>query len=194
MPRTKKQFEEMRVNSKLIIAETALRLFTTEGYHTTSISKIAKEAGVAIGLMYNYYESKEDLLLSIIDDNLQKMFKIIPLNLNTDSEDINIQKLIDSIIEVIMKEKDSWRLIISVMFQPDVAKMADIKIYHAFSHYEELFEKYYINKGVTNPALSAQVLTNVLHGALLHFACSQNADNLKLIQSTLIKKLLEAGT
>ena len=80
------------------------------------------------------------------------------------------------------------------MFQPDVAKMADIKIYHAFSHYEELFEKYYINKGVTNPALSAQVLTNVLHGALLHFACSQNADNLKLIQSTLIKKLLEAGT
>jgi len=172
MPRTKEQFGDMRSNSKTIIADTALKLFTIEGYHTTSISKIAQEAGVAIGLMYNYYKSKEDLLVSIIDEHLQKMFESITRKLNQVPENQKIPKMIDLMIEVIMKESSSWKLIISVMFQPDVSKIANERIHNVFNHQEQLFEIYYQDKGVNNPAESAKVLAAILHGAILQFACS----------------------
>ena len=68
-PRTEKQFEEIRVSKKALIQETALELFATKGYHSTSISMIARTAGISKGLLYNYYESKEDLLNEMLSSH-----------------------------------------------------------------------------------------------------------------------------
>jgi AcrR family transcriptional regulator len=46
------------------ILECALRCFAAKGYHATSIQEIAEAAGIAKGLVYFYFKSKEDLLLS----------------------------------------------------------------------------------------------------------------------------------
>ncbi len=46
------------------ILECALRCFAAKGYHASSIQEIAEEAGIAKGLVYFYFKSKEDLLLS----------------------------------------------------------------------------------------------------------------------------------
>ena len=64
-PRTEEQFEEIRESKKNLIQEVALELFATRGYHSTSISMIAKEADISKGLLYNYFESKEELLNSM---------------------------------------------------------------------------------------------------------------------------------
>ncbi|HRW21852.1 MAG TPA: helix-turn-helix domain-containing protein, partial [Bacteroidales bacterium] len=61
-PRTPEQFEEIRLSKHKLILDTAMKLFASSGYHNTSISKIAKEAGISKGLIYNYFDSKEDLL------------------------------------------------------------------------------------------------------------------------------------
>ena len=53
-PRTEQQFEEIRESKKKLILETALELFASEGFHTTPISRIASEAGISKGLLYNY--------------------------------------------------------------------------------------------------------------------------------------------
>ena len=58
--------EEMREASTRKIMETALELFAVQGFHSTSMNKIAKEAGVSKGLIYNYYESKDALLFAIV--------------------------------------------------------------------------------------------------------------------------------
>ena len=65
-PRNPKQFEEIREKSKEKIIYAAFELFSTVGYWSTSISKIAKEAGISKGLMYNYFSSKENLLKAVI--------------------------------------------------------------------------------------------------------------------------------
>ena len=65
-PRTEHQFEQIREARKHDIMVAALELFAAEGFHTTSISKIAARAGISKGLIYNYYSSKEDLIKSII--------------------------------------------------------------------------------------------------------------------------------
>lgn len=53
-------------NSKVIsIFETTLRLIKDHGFHGTAMSKIAQEADVAIGTIYHYFPSKDDLIVSL---------------------------------------------------------------------------------------------------------------------------------
>ena len=79
-PRTEQQFEEIRENKKRLILETALELFASEGYHTTPISRIASAAGISKGLLYNYFESKEDLIKTIIFNGFDNLTQFIDPN------------------------------------------------------------------------------------------------------------------
>lgn len=61
----------VKVRKKEIIAK-ARELFLQQGFDETSISQIAKSLGVAKGLLYYYFEKKEDVLHSVIDDMCQE--------------------------------------------------------------------------------------------------------------------------
>lgn len=45
--------------------QTALELFLSKGYHTTTMRDIAEAAGCSLGLTYRYFRSKEDLVLAL---------------------------------------------------------------------------------------------------------------------------------
>ena len=49
--------------TRQLILETALRLFRERGYAETTMRAIAKEAGVAVGNAYYYFDSKEHLIV-----------------------------------------------------------------------------------------------------------------------------------
>jgi AcrR family transcriptional regulator len=48
MPRSSKQFQELRSIKIELIESVAMRCFAAKGFHDTSISYIAKEAGIAL--------------------------------------------------------------------------------------------------------------------------------------------------
>jgi AcrR family transcriptional regulator len=50
------------------LLEVALQLFSERGWEGTSVKSIAERAGVAPGLMYHYFESKEDLLYEVVEE------------------------------------------------------------------------------------------------------------------------------
>jgi len=52
---------------QLLLAAT--KVFARKGYHQSRIADIAKEAGVAYGLVYHYFKNKEEILNSIFEDN-----------------------------------------------------------------------------------------------------------------------------
>lgn len=49
------------------ILDAATRVFARKGFHPTTIKDIAREAGIADGTIYNYFESKTALMLGIFD-------------------------------------------------------------------------------------------------------------------------------
>ena len=55
-------------DAKKRITQTALALFATRGYHSTSITDILRESGVKRGALYHYFASKKDLGLAAIDE------------------------------------------------------------------------------------------------------------------------------
>jgi TetR/AcrR family fatty acid metabolism transcriptional regulator len=50
------------VDKRRAILDAAIRVFARQGYHATRVSDIADEAGVAYGLVYHYFRSKEAVM------------------------------------------------------------------------------------------------------------------------------------
>jgi len=62
------------VNKKENIFKAALKLFVEHGEQATSMKWIAKEAECGIGTMYNYFESKEELINELYIEIKTKLF------------------------------------------------------------------------------------------------------------------------
>lgn len=67
MPKVSKQHEEARREQ---ILEAAARCFARGGFATTSVPDIAAEAHLAVGSLYRYFSSKEDLFLAVIAERV----------------------------------------------------------------------------------------------------------------------------
>jgi AcrR family transcriptional regulator len=52
-----------------LILDAAVRVFAAKGYHTCRVGDIAQEAGVAHGLLYHYFASKEEVLETVFREN-----------------------------------------------------------------------------------------------------------------------------
>ena len=67
-----------------IIKQNCINLIREKGYRQLNIRELAKTTGISTGTFYNFYNSKEDLILSIMEDsqhNLQnRFFKILECN------------------------------------------------------------------------------------------------------------------
>ena len=48
-----------------VILDAAVRVFAQKGYHTSRVGDIAEEAGIAHGLLYHYFSSKEEVLETV---------------------------------------------------------------------------------------------------------------------------------
>ncbi len=59
------------------ILDAAVRTFAEKGYHSTRVGDIAEEAGVAYGLVYHYFTSKEDVLETIFRDTWTELLAAI---------------------------------------------------------------------------------------------------------------------
>ena len=67
MAESKRPREMAAEQTQRAIIETATRLFLDDGYHATSIARIAREAGVAVQTIYNAIGPKRDVLSRVLD-------------------------------------------------------------------------------------------------------------------------------
>jgi AcrR family transcriptional regulator len=56
------------VDKRRQILDAAIRVFARQGFHATRVSDIADEAGVAYGLVYHYFRSKEEVLNELFSE------------------------------------------------------------------------------------------------------------------------------
>ncbi len=65
------------VDKRRLILDAAVRVFARQGFHTCRVSDIADEAGVAYGLVYHYFSSKEEILDTLFLDRWDVMLAAI---------------------------------------------------------------------------------------------------------------------
>jgi AcrR family transcriptional regulator len=82
MPKVSEEYKERK---RISILESALKCFGEKGYHSTTMDDIVAYSNMSKGLIYNYFRSKEELYVSLMDERskgtleyLRNQFRQIP--------------------------------------------------------------------------------------------------------------------
>ncbi len=78
-------FFKCSLNKKESVLNAALKLFVEQGEQSTSMKWIAKEAKCGIGTMYNYFQSKDELINELYVEIKTKLFTYILDSLDTET-------------------------------------------------------------------------------------------------------------
>jgi AcrR family transcriptional regulator len=148
MPRTTEQYEELRNEKKQFIANIALKLFANQGYTRTSISIIAKEANISKGLMYNYFQSKKELLEYIINSLGESFSQYIDPNKDgiiTEEEALNY---IDITFDMLRNQRESLKYYYQLAFQPEVIEILcnPHTVHENIKKQQDLFYNFWVSK------------------------------------------------
>ena len=60
-------------DKRRLLLDAAVHVFAQRGYHGSRVGDIAEEAGVAHGLLYHYFSSKEDVLRTVFRENFVEL-------------------------------------------------------------------------------------------------------------------------
>ena len=99
--------------NKRRIERAALQLFTSKGFHGTTVREIAEKAGVSMGKLYIYYDTKEEIFIDLAQRLGQKIEalrqkELIPLLMSLDPS--SMKKLAMTIGRIVSENLDYWRL------------------------------------------------------------------------------------
>lgn len=187
-PRTEEEFEKIRQSSRSKILKTAIELFATLGYHTTSMDKVAKAAGTSKGLIYNYFKSKDELLEAVLMDKMEEyagnMFSLA----ESDSPRQILENIITYAISWVRDDPRYWRLFYSMLLHPALPKQIHAKLKTMMVSYIASFEKLLAANGVEESHLEAILLGATLDAVGLMYVFDQETYPFDDLTRLLVKK------
>jgi AcrR family transcriptional regulator len=122
-------------DKRRMILDAAVRVFARQGFHHCRVSDVADEAGVAYGLVYHYFDSKEEILNTLFLERWGIMLEAIG---EIDARDLSSRDKLRSVAGFII---DSYR------HDPDLMKVIIVEVTRAANsfgavHLEEIRKAY----------------------------------------------------
>lgn len=189
MPRTKQQFELLRKESRRKILEAALEVFAREGYHSSTVSLIAKTAGISQGLLYNYFKSKEDVLNELMIGMMDAlMCEFMPINPKEKVKRKDIVNFINVGVDLVLKDPKFWKLYFSVFIQPDVLSIVMDKMMKMAKPYLRRITDYFRERGEEDPVTMMRYFSAVMDGIQMHCMIDPKTFPAEKVKKLLIKQ------
>ena len=168
MARSEQLNKEMREASTRRILKTALRLFAARGYAGTSIRMIAESAGISVGLLYNYFPSKADLLGALFEESMRDVqASFASAESATPAE--RIERLVRSSFEILGANRDFWRMSYGVRMQPAVVTGLGKRLRTWTMTIQSTLARYLKDAGSRQPEVDAALLFALIDGASQHY-------------------------
>jgi TetR/AcrR family transcriptional regulator, fatty acid metabolism regulator protein len=156
------------VDKRRLILDAAVRVFARQGFHTCRVSDIADEAGVAYGLVYHYFQSKDEVLDTLFLERWNVMLEAIA---ETDAQAIPARDKLHAIASFII---ESYR------HDPDLMKVIIVEVTRAANsfgavHLAKIAEAYGQIAGIVEQAqkrgefrdnVSAEFAAMAFYGAI----------------------------
>jgi TetR/AcrR family fatty acid metabolism transcriptional regulator len=156
------------VDKRRMILDAAVRVFARQGFHTCRVSDIADEAGVAYGLVYHYFQSKDEVLDTLFLERWNIMLEAIR---ETDARAIPARDKLHAIASFII---ESYR------HDPELMKVIIVEVTRAANsfgavHLAKISEAYGQISGIVEQAqqsgefrdnVSAQFAAMAFYGAI----------------------------
>lgn len=145
------------------IFEAAMKLFPQKGYHPTTLREISKETGITLGNLYNYINTKEDILYFIQERATQAVLEVISRKQDGTSDPVvKLKRLINSELDMVDKYQDLILLIYreSPTWSKELLHTSLETEKHHVKQYEKVIAEG-IKRGVFN-ASNARILANMV--------------------------------
>jgi AcrR family transcriptional regulator len=186
-PRTSDKFNEIREITRQKIMETALELFANDGYHTTSISDIAKQAGISKGLMYNYFESKEALLKEIIFTGINNLVEEFDPNRDGILTQEELIHFIRQSFRMVKEHSTYWKLYFMVMYQPPVLSLFEKELQELLGYYLKMIDQYFAKQKVNYPLAESRLFSSMMDGIFMNYVISPDTYPIDEIEERIVK-------
>ena len=148
------------------ILQAAIRVFAEHGFHRARVGDIAHDAGVAHGLLYHYFASKEDVLVTIFHENWGDLIARFRAVEETDEP---APRKLEGIAKILLR---TWRndpALVTVMVR-EVARSEHLhgrleEIREAFAIVQRIIEQGQA-EGAFRPGLDARLASWLFYGGL----------------------------
>jgi AcrR family transcriptional regulator len=168
-PRTEEQYEEIRKQKRELIMNAALEEFAEHGYHATSINMITKRAGVSKGLLYNYFDSKEELLKEIIKKAHNDVWVFFDPNHDGILTKDEFFYFIKQNMKVVRENVPFWRLFSVILLKPNVAQILEGTYIDDANTYMEMLYDFFKRNKCENPKEELLIFSSLLKGVMMLF-------------------------
>ena len=148
------------------ILDAAVRVFARRGFHASRVGDIAEEAGVAHGLLYHYFSSKDEVLQTVFRENWAELLERFE---QVEASDEPADEKLHGIVKILLR---TWRNdpdLVTVMVRevgrsPHLAAQVD-DIGRGFEVIQRVIEQGQA-EGVFRPELDARLASWVVYGGL----------------------------
>jgi TetR/AcrR family fatty acid metabolism transcriptional regulator len=149
-----------------LILDAAVRVFARDGFHTSRVGDIAEEAGVAHGLLYHYFSSKDEVLLTVFSENWSDLLVRFE---GVEASDEPADEKLRGLVKILLR---TWRndpALVTVMVRevgrsPHLATQVD-DIGRAFAVIQRVVEQGQAD-GVFRPDIDPLLASWVIYGGL----------------------------
>jgi len=150
-----------------LIMEAAVRAFARKGYHACRVGEIAEEAGVAYGLVYHYFGSKEEVLESIFRDTWTQMIaRIKEVADSGDPANEQVRKVTALLLRTWRRDPDLVRVLVrEVTRSPEQMRRQIDEIGHAYNALQEIIANGQ-RSGEFRDDLDSEIAATIFYGAL----------------------------
>jgi TetR/AcrR family transcriptional regulator, fatty acid metabolism regulator protein len=148
------------------ILDAAVRAFARRGYHGCRVSDVAREAGVAYGLVYHYYGSKEALLEAIFKETWGAMLETIRSveQLDDPARD-QVRKVTEIVLRTWRRDPDLVRVLVHEVTRSNQLQRETDEIELAFEALQRIVESGQAT-GEFRGDVDARVAATIWYGAL----------------------------
>lgn len=168
-PRNAAQNQALRDATRKRILEAALRLFSREGYASTTIRAIAQEAGIAQGLLYSHFKGKEELLKALFRHSMDEVRGTFAAAAAADPRP-PLERLVGAAVAALRRDLDFWRLSYGVRMQESVVRALGPDFKAWTRDILTGLEGHFRASGSLQPAVDAALFFAALDGVCQHFA------------------------
>ncbi len=168
MPRTPDTGEDRRAQ----ILDAAMRVFAQKGFTRATNRDVAREAGITTGLIYYYFESKEALLKTLLEERspLQITTQVTPEMLQQPPE-IFLPMLVQRVLGIVEREQfvAMVRLVLpEVVHNPEIAPLMS-GFLHRVLGFLSSYLRAQIAQGTLRADIPLDVVSQMLMGTLITF-------------------------
>lgn len=177
-----KQKEETRKR----IMDVSLNLFSKEGYESVSMAKVAKGAEISKGNLYNYFESKDEMLVQIVLHSVEEIYKDFDTNHDGEISHDELLKFIDDLFRNLVENQPFWKLMFSLMLQPNVLDNIQEHVTPLAESTFGLLYTYFSKMNPEDPVTEMMFFASLLKGAFMQYAFNPSGMDIDKLKEKII--------